>query len=54
VKREDYEYMAFPRIIGIAEVGWTPQAQRSWADFDHRLQLQWPRLTALGINAYRY
>jgi hexosaminidase len=53
VKREDYEYMAFPRIIAVSELGWTAQSARDWNDFRHRLDLQWPRLAALGINAAR-
>jgi hexosaminidase len=54
VKVQDYEYMAFPRMIAIAELGWTPQSQRSWDDFLRRLNLQVPRLTALGINFMRW
>ena len=51
IKVEDYEYMAFPRIIGVAEIGWT--RQRNWDGFARRLQLQDERLKALGINAGR-
>jgi hexosaminidase len=54
VKVQDYEYMAFPRMLAVAELGWTPQAQRSWDDFLRRLNLQVPRLTALGINFMRW
>ena len=53
IKVQDYEYMAFPRMIAVAELGWTQQAKRSWDDFNHRLTLQVPRLTALGINFAR-
>lgn len=31
------EYLAFPRLIGVAELGWTPQSLRSWEDFNRRL-----------------
>ncbi|MDP4606017.1 MAG: beta-N-acetylhexosaminidase [Flavobacteriaceae bacterium] len=31
------EYLAFPRLIGLAELGWTPQSLRSWEDFNRRL-----------------
>lgn len=51
VRAEDYEFMAFPRIIAMAEIGWTPQSRRSWNDFDKRLQYGRKRLTALGVNA---
>jgi hexosaminidase len=53
VKLEDYEFMAFPRLIALAEVGWTPQASRGWDAFRSRLGQQGPRLGALGVNFYR-
>lgn len=31
-----YEYMLYPRAIGIAEVAWTPQEQRDFDDFRRR------------------
>jgi hexosaminidase len=49
----DVEFMAFPRLPAVAEIGWTPQAQRSWDNFKERLGAQAPRWTALGINFYR-
>jgi hexosaminidase len=52
VTRTDYEYMAFPRLVAVAEVGWTSQARR-WADFRLRLGAQGARLAALGVNFYR-
>jgi hexosaminidase len=48
----DLEYMAFPRILGIAEIGWTPQAGRDWNGYMARLAAQGPRLKALGVNFY--
>ena len=53
VKLEDYEYMAFPRLAALAEVGWSPQAARDWDAFRVRLGEQGPRLSALGVNFYR-
>jgi hexosaminidase len=53
VKLEDYEYMAFPRLAAIAEVGWSPQTSRTWEGFRLRLGEQGPRLSALGVNFYR-
>ena len=50
IKVQDFEYMAFPRLIAIAELGWTAQASRQWEDFDNRLRLQATRLKALGVN----
>jgi len=51
VTREDFEFLAFPRVIAIAEVGWTRQDLRTWDDFDRRLELGRQRLKALGVNA---
>ncbi|MFK3648733.1 family 20 glycosylhydrolase [Lysobacter enzymogenes] len=34
------EYMVFPRLLALAEVAWTPQAQRAWPDFQRRLRGQ--------------
>jgi hexosaminidase len=50
---QDVEFMAFPRLPAVAEIAWTPQAQRSWDTFKPRLAAQAPRWTALGINFYR-
>jgi hexosaminidase len=49
----DIEYMAWPRMAGIAEIGWTPKAERSWSTYRPRLAQQAPRWTALGMNFYR-
>jgi hexosaminidase len=49
----DVEFMAFPRLPAVAEIGWSPQAARSWDNFKERLAAQAPRWTALGINFYR-
>ncbi|MGB8213164.1 MAG: beta-N-acetylhexosaminidase [Anaerolineales bacterium] len=49
---DDLEYMAFPRMLGYAEIGWTPQAERNWSDYMIRLAAQGPRLEALGVHFY--
>jgi hexosaminidase len=49
----DAEYLAFPRLIGIAEIGWSPRRGRSWRDFRVRLGAQGPLLRELGVNYYR-
>jgi hexosaminidase len=51
VRVTDFEFLAFPRIISIAEVGWTSQHLRRWDDFSARLDFNRARLTALGVNA---
>ena len=53
VKYADFEFMAFPRLLAVAEVGWTPQALRDWEDFRLRLVPQGQRLQALGVNFHR-
>lgn len=52
-RRGDLDYLLFPRLAGVAEIGWTPQAGRSWEDFRQRLAAQADRWTALGVNFYR-
>jgi hexosaminidase len=49
----DAEYLAFPRLIGIAEIGWSPGRGRSWADYRQRLAAQAPLLDSLGVSYYR-
>ncbi len=49
----DAEYLAFPRLIGIAEIGWSPARGRSWAEYRTRLGAQGPLLDALGVNYFR-
>ncbi len=50
---EDFEYMAFPRLAGVAELGWTPASAREWDEFRRRLGAQSARWTALGVNFRR-
>ena len=50
---EDIEYMAFPRLPGYAEIGWTPQTRREWSEYKSRLAAHGPRLDALGVHFYR-
>jgi hexosaminidase len=49
---DEIEYLVFPRLIALSEVGWTPQAVRDYADFLPRLAAQGPRLTLAGTNFY--
>jgi hexosaminidase len=47
------DYMAFPRVCALAEIGWTPQTERAWPEFWQRLCTKhFPRLDAAGL-AYR-
>jgi hexosaminidase len=49
----DVEYMAFPRLPGIAEVGWSPQYTHNWAAYRQRLAAQASRWVAMGVNFHR-
>jgi hexosaminidase len=46
------EYLAVPRIPAVAELGWTPAAQRNWDSFRTRIAGHAPRWRLLGINFY--
>ena len=50
---QDIEYMAFPRLIGHAEIGWTPDSLRRWDSYKMRLAGQALRLDLLHVNFYR-
>jgi hexosaminidase len=50
----DIEFLAFPRIAAVAELAWSPRAQRQpWDVFKVRLGAQAARWQALGVNFYR-
>ncbi len=44
------EYMAFPRMLALAEVVWTPQADREFNDFEARLAAHLPLLDKQNVN----
>ena len=52
VNMDDIEYMIFPRLAGIAEIGWTAPASRSWDDYKIRLGNQSKRWKTMGIDFY--
>jgi len=49
----EIEFMIFPRLPGIAEIGWSPQEDRHWDEYSERLAEQGQRLTLMGINFYK-
>jgi hexosaminidase len=51
--RDEAEYLLFPRLLGYAEIGWTPAEQRSWDEYKLRLAAQGERMDAMGIKFYR-
>src|SRR5579871_1801935 len=51
------DYMVFPRLLALAEIAWSPSAQRTatspaYHDFLRRLGEQGARLQAAGVNFY--
>jgi hexosaminidase len=55
----DVEYLLLPRLLAVAEIGWSPKADRSgkdsaaFADFTQRVAAQGPRFDAAGLNYFR-
>ncbi|SCF11709.1 hexosaminidase [Micromonospora coriariae] len=49
---DDIEYMAFPRLPAIAELGWSTAASHDWESFRARLGEQAPRWRLQGVDFY--
>jgi hexosaminidase len=49
----DIEYMAFPRLPGINEIGWSPLPGRGWEEYRLRLASHAARFQQMGIGYYR-
>lgn len=49
---DELEYMAFPRVIGFAELGWTIQENRDWENYKVRLANQASFLDRMKVNYY--
>jgi hexosaminidase len=47
------EYMAFPRVCALAEVAWSANKDRSWKEFEPRLDAHLKRLDGLKVNYHR-
>ncbi|MGA2173421.1 MAG: beta-N-acetylhexosaminidase [Verrucomicrobiota bacterium] len=47
------EYMIFPRLCALAEVGWSDKNSRNYDDFQQRLKVDEQRLDELGVNYRR-
>ena len=52
VTERSIDYQIYPRLLALAEVGWSPQQNRDWSDFEARLTPQYPRLQRLGVSYY--
>lgn len=47
---KDKEYMAYPRMLAVAEIGWSPQSKKDFADFSRRINNAYVRMDALDVN----
>jgi hexosaminidase len=52
-KMDEIEYMVFPRLPGLAEIGWTAPSQRDWETYRLRLAGHAARMDAMGIDFFR-
>ncbi|WP_278954656.1 family 20 glycosylhydrolase [Phocaeicola coprophilus] len=48
--RERMQYMAAPRMLAIAELGWSDPKQKDWDGFKNRLSDQFERLNVMNVN----
>lgn len=44
------EYMAFPRLVALAEIVWSPSGEKDYEGFKKRLLTQQERWSILGVN----
>jgi hexosaminidase len=47
------QYMTWPRAFAIADVLWSPKSTRNWPDFIRRVERNFTRFDAAGINYSR-
>jgi hexosaminidase len=47
------EFLTFPRLPGIAELGWSAESALDWSSYRDRLGEQGSRWDVLGVNFYR-
>jgi hexosaminidase len=45
----ELDFLAFPRLLGHAEIGWSPARGRSWGEYRRRLGAHGPLLRRLGV-----
>ena len=46
------EYMVFPRLLAVSELGWTPSSRRDWDSFKQRMNAHVKDLRSRNINCY--
>ena len=49
----EMEYLAFPRLLGYAEIGWTMPSIRQWEAYKKRLAVHGKLLDQKGVNYYK-
>jgi hexosaminidase len=49
---KDIEYLTFPRLLGVAELAWSPKGQ-TWDEYRQRLAAHGSRMEAMGINFFK-
>lgn len=49
---DELEYLAFPRVIGHAELGWSAEENRDWENYKVRLANQAPFLDKMDVKYY--
>ena len=50
--QEHVEYMLYPRLLAIAEIGWNGTAKKDYAEFRQRALTHTNRLRKSGVNAF--
>ena len=50
--RQEAEYLIFPRLLGYAEIGWTPAELRNWDEYKVRLANHGERMKAMNISFF--
>ncbi|WP_229067693.1 family 20 glycosylhydrolase [Actinoplanes sp. DH11] len=48
----DIEFLAFPRLVALAELGWSPRSRQDWGWFRERLGAYGPRWARQGVRFY--
>lgn len=52
ITMKDIEYLAFPRLPGLAELAWSPKGH-SWEEYRKRLAVHGKHMEAMDINFYK-
>ena len=50
---DEIEFLAFPRLPGYAEIGWSSEEGRNWDEYKVRLGSHGPRMKAMNIDFYK-